>query len=214
MLSYRVLHDGPLLRVTDVRCRCGREGAGPEEHSAEFSVAIARSGVFVRHIGRDTVVGDGNVASVFRPGVAYRVSHPCEGGDDCTSIRPSPEVLRELLGAIEPRDQERGPGFDVGPCPGRAFVIQGALVRELRARWPDPLATEELGVRLLGILLGAAYEGARAGRRRGPRPQTERVTCPRQSDPVRVRAFGVQGTQEVLDEAEASHDRRGGSEAS
>jgi hypothetical protein len=59
-----------------VRCRSPRCGCTAEEHSSRHSIAFIRSGVFVKHIGREQVVADSSRVVFFSPKQPYRVSHP------------------------------------------------------------------------------------------------------------------------------------------
>jgi AraC-like DNA-binding protein len=59
---------------------------------------LPRRGVFAVHRRGDPVVADGNSALVLGADDEYRVSHPGDGGDECTVLAVAPELLEEALG--------------------------------------------------------------------------------------------------------------------
>lgn len=96
-LHWTSLHDGPLVRVGDVRCGNRDTHRGGEESSSRHSIAFPRRGVFVKHVrGRD-VVADANHALLFQRGELYRVSHPLGGGDESTVLHFREDVLVEAF---------------------------------------------------------------------------------------------------------------------
>jgi AraC-like DNA-binding protein len=106
--------------------------------------------VFVKHVRGERITADANTAIFFRPGHEYRVSHPCEGGDECTTIAPGAEVLREAVtrarGAGEVPDQPSAP---LSPA---AFLLQARLFAGVR-RAAGEFEIDELAFDLLDELL-------------------------------------------------------------
>jgi AraC-like DNA-binding protein len=97
-LLRRTAHRSKTVAVHLVHCRPQDRGCGPEECAAADTVAFPLRGVFLKHHSRrERVVADPCHALYFRAGEPYRVSHPAGCGDDCLSIEPSPEALREVL---------------------------------------------------------------------------------------------------------------------
>ena len=94
-LESQTLYSSPLVRVSDVRCN---EGCGPgqhEEHCPVATIALVRSGTFVRRDRLGRHVADATQVVFFDPSEPYMVDHPIPGGDRCTSLMFAPEVLRE-----------------------------------------------------------------------------------------------------------------------
>lgn len=167
-LSSRVLHAGPYAVVGDVRCSCARCGRTGEETTRRHSIALPRKGVFVKHVGRETVTADANTAIFFQAGRGYRVSHPCDGGDDCTTIAPSEELLRDALGAVDRRAAEdplRPFAFTHGRVSPRAFAAQSRLFCSLARGALGELEVDERVFDLLEELLHGVCAQPRGGKR-------------------------------------------------
>jgi AraC family transcriptional regulator len=139
------------VAVSHVRCHAPRSGCGDEEAVPATEVVLPRRGVFVVHRGRERVVADANTALVLRSGEPYRVSHPVDGGDECTVLAPDPETAEEALSGaaghalVPPRMQLAarlltGPAAEApAPRPGTPLSIE-----------PAALASDEAAVALLG----------------------------------------------------------------
>lgn len=160
-ITYRVLHRSPFARVSDVRCRCGRCGRSAEETTAVHSIAIPRRGVFVKHVANQPIAGDANTVLFFHAGEPYRVSHPADAGDDCTSIALAEPLLRDALRALDPRAADapdRPIPWSHGPLDADAFLSLLHLTRELPNIDPDePAAADEAIFSLVSrILTGVA----------------------------------------------------------
>jgi AraC-like DNA-binding protein len=166
-VHYRSLFQASTAEITDVRCRPTGCDCGPEEFIRATSIAIPRTGVFVKHIGRERIVATSNHALFFNAGEAYRVSHPVPGGDDCTCFAFDTAVLASAVGRFDPAVRERpgaGIGLTHGPlAPRLAFLLQ-SLRRSLRHYHETPLCTEELAIGVLDSVLESAF------RIRGERP--------------------------------------------
>lgn len=85
-MHARTLHRGPTFAVRDVHCGGGPRHAGPEETTDTAQIVLVRSGLFVRCVGRETVVADPTRAIFYRRGEVYRTAHPTGAGDRCTTI--------------------------------------------------------------------------------------------------------------------------------
>jgi AraC family transcriptional regulator len=160
------LFDGPLVSVTDVRCRAPVAPCGEEEYASAHQLIFTRAGVFVKHAGaggRREVVAEPSRALFFNAGDRYRVSHPVPGGDECMELAFAPAAAAEVAAAFQPAASDR---------PDRPFDRTHALVppavlldyhrlrRALRraavggARVSE-LAAEEESLALLGAMLAA-----------------------------------------------------------
>ena len=94
-LESQTLYASPLVRIADVQCT---EGCGPgrhEEHCPVASIALVRSGTFVRRDRLGRHVADATQVVFFDPAETYMVDHPLPDGDRCTALVFAPEVLRE-----------------------------------------------------------------------------------------------------------------------
>ena len=62
---------------------------------------MVRRGAFSRHIGRDASFVDLSIATFWHPEDEYRITHPVPGGDECTVLRFSSDLLRAALDALQ-----------------------------------------------------------------------------------------------------------------
>ena len=116
------LFDGPLVSVTDVRCRAPVAPCGAEEYASTHQLIFTRAGVFVTHSAarrRREVVAEPSRALFFNAGDRYRVSHPAPGGDECTDLAFAPAAAAEVAAALHPAAADR---------PDRPFDRTHALV--------------------------------------------------------------------------------------
>lgn len=154
-VEFEVLHTARGVRIGSWRCHSPSSEPIGEEHTKFFEVVIPRSGAFVKHLGRRRIFADPNHVIFFNPGETYRVSHPVSGGDQCTVFLLEDEALWELL------------AWDGRPIGGRlSLPVCAALIDSLsysshrrvldlldQGPKPDPLALEEMIIRLLSRLL-------------------------------------------------------------
>jgi AraC-like DNA-binding protein len=165
----RVRYRGPLVSVTDVRCRPSTSRSGGEERAAAHELVFPRAGVFVKHVGRRRAVADPNHVLFFNAGEPYRVSHPVPGGDDCTCFVFSEETLLEVLGRYEPavRDRPERP-FALTHCPlePRTVIRQQRLRRRLGDPSACELEIEESALELLQEVAGGVHRSRGVASRR------------------------------------------------
>jgi AraC-like DNA-binding protein len=168
-LTRETVHSSSALRIDLVRCRPHDDACGQIEYSPRHSVAFPLRGVFVRHYGRhESVVADSCQAQVFDPRVPYRVSHPIAGGDDCLSIEPSAELLRQIPLPARP-----------APLRTRAIAAPQLLIRRIRCGLAGPLEAEETALDLLcevAALPSLAAEPASQNRRHAEMVEATRLT--------------------------------------
>lgn len=93
--DYRTLYSSPLVTVGDVVCTEGCGNGRHEEHCSVASIALVRSGTFVRRDRLGKHVADATQVVFFDPAEPYMVDHPLPGGDRCTCIAFGLETLRE-----------------------------------------------------------------------------------------------------------------------
>jgi len=164
------IYRSDIVTISDVRCRPRRPECGPEEYSSTDSIAFARSGLFVKHVGRKEAVVDPNHVLFFGRDEVYRVSHPVPGGDDCTSFSYAPDVLRDAIGRFDPGVRDHHGGLiSVSTCPSgpRSALLQHGLRRAARRSAPS-IELDELAIDLLADVAKDAY------RFQGVRPVKQR----------------------------------------
>ncbi|MGE0480996.1 MAG: helix-turn-helix transcriptional regulator [Phycisphaerae bacterium] len=169
-LTHAPLYRGPALALADVCCAAPRSPAAPEEFSRACTLAFPRRGVFVKHVGPTTLVADSNVVVFFNRDEPYRVSHPVDGGDDCTVLRLREALLRDVLAALDPGAADRSDlrfGYTHAPAEPRWLLRIEALRRHLAQPSRDVLAAEEVAGALVAAVVGAAQRvrGVRLPRR-------------------------------------------------
>ncbi|HEY1992017.1 MAG TPA: AraC family transcriptional regulator [Gammaproteobacteria bacterium] len=167
-LEHHTLYSSPLVTVGDVQCT---EGCGPgrhEEHCPVASIALVRSGSFVRRDRLGRHVADATQVVFFDPSEPYMVDHPIPGGDRCTSLAFAPEVLREAQRARRGQPERY---FEKSTLAGSSELH--LLHRELllAASLGDGVMVEETALTLLRLctegegiphLKGAAFQRAAA----------------------------------------------------
>ena len=100
--SDLVLHS-LLVRVFDVTCHAPRSGYGSEEWCSVTQIIVPRRGVFMLNQRGAPIVADPNTALVVGVGDAYQVSHPIDGGDQCTVLVFRPELVEDAFGNLKGR---------------------------------------------------------------------------------------------------------------
>jgi AraC-like DNA-binding protein len=96
-LEHLNLYTSPLVTVDDVVCTEGCGDGRHEEHCPVASIALVRSGTFVRRDRLGRHVADATRVVFFDPTETYMVDHPLPGGDRCTALVFAPKVLREAV---------------------------------------------------------------------------------------------------------------------
>ena len=170
----RALHEGSLFSVHDVECCAPASGCGAEEHATSHHVVFVRSGVFVKHVGKQQLVADASRVLFFNHNEPYRVSHPIDGGDACTMLTCSTATWTELLARHDEAAADRPHApfrLTHASVPSRATVGYQRLRVALRSGNADPLAVEETALGLVDGVLSAAHQrrAAPKSRRRATR---------------------------------------------
>lgn len=180
MAMLNRLYDSPDLLIHDYICRHGSAASGEgefrgrhataapgrEEHSGRHEIVFPRTGLYVKHVGRERVLADPNQILFFNRGEGYRVSHPLEGGDRSTTIWVKDDDLRDLLSAFSPMATEHW--NDTGGRPedttGQTEWGAGGLDRPFaRTHAPCPPRAALLHRRLLALLAGPGRDGIAIG---------------------------------------------------
>ncbi|HEY1773984.1 MAG TPA: helix-turn-helix transcriptional regulator [Gammaproteobacteria bacterium] len=96
-LQSQNLYSSALVTVNDVVCTEGCSDGRHEEYCPVASIALVRSGTFVRRDRLGRHVADATRVVFFDPAETYMVDHPLPGGDRCTALMFAPKVLREAV---------------------------------------------------------------------------------------------------------------------
>ena len=173
-ITRRTLFEGPLFGIGHIVCRPTPDIRHEVDYPALNVLALPIAGLFALHQGpRRHVVATPNHAVFIASDTPYRVTFPGNVGDECLTIRLTPEGLARLAPDAMTRD-----GLDDSivasraVLPPAAILARGLLWRRFIRGEADPLFVEEIGVGLLGSALDAVRDG-----RKTPRtsPHVERV---------------------------------------
>jgi AraC-like DNA-binding protein len=137
VLSRRNVVSGDGVRIMDVACRhpAGR-GQAPEQADAHMIVFVRR-GCFVRSADGVEALLDPTTAYCLSPGQELRYDHPHAGGDDCTALSLSPELVASIWGgdpALPAPALRVGPEADLEHRLLLAAARRGTDQRELTER--------------------------------------------------------------------------------
>jgi AraC-like DNA-binding protein len=177
-LTFRPLHESPLVRVRDYICRACRGGPTPEEQSSSNDIVLLRHGAFSKHFGRRCVTADVNQSIFFSQESTYCVSHPTECGDRGTTFFVAPRVLCDIIRELDPSiddHPERPFPFVTGPCESAVFWRHRELVQRLEGAETNPLEplwADVVALQLIADVLSVAF-ARRGGPRRRLRDSTE-----------------------------------------
>jgi AraC-like DNA-binding protein len=98
MLDWRTAATGAGLSICDVACSHARGRGETLEQAGGHALVLVRRGCFSRVADGVETVLDPTVAYCMNPGEEQRYDHPLDGGDDCTSLSLTPELVDELCG--------------------------------------------------------------------------------------------------------------------
>jgi AraC family transcriptional regulator len=175
-LHNHALYDAPLVSITDIGCRAPKARAGGEEHAAAHELVFTRAGVFVKHVAGREIVAEPAHVLFFNAHEPYRVSHPVQGGDDCTVLAFPAETIVEVIALHHPahRDGRDAPfPHTHGPLAPGALLREQQLRRRLHSGRALALRTEEDALELLHETLRDAC------RARGLHPRRARAATAR-----------------------------------
>jgi AraC-like DNA-binding protein len=173
--AFHTIYASETVSIADVCCRARRDADDPrrEERSAHHEVVFTRGGAFVKHVAGREVLADANYVIFFNGDEPYRVTHPIDGGDECTVFRFAPHVLRDAIAEHDEwvTDRPDAP-FAHTHGPAQPAEVMRQHVCRAVARKGD-LEADELAVELLGSVLDRAYAI------RGQRPRARRASTTR-----------------------------------
>jgi AraC family transcriptional regulator len=148
-LHSQLLFASPVVRIGNVVCCAPRSAPDAPEWVPDTRIVLPRRGVFALHRHREGVVADGTSAVVLGAGEEYRVSHPADGGDECTVLVVPPELHEEAFGHLGGRHGTVRPSTQlqarelISVAPGleadeRALLLLDAVATDLGAAAPPP----------------------------------------------------------------------------
>jgi AraC family transcriptional regulator len=146
MSQVEALFQSPLVQVRNLCCTTGRSGESGLRGETLAHLCIVRRGCFHYHLGSRTYFADPGRALIHDNDAEYRTSHPCEGGDDCTAIVLTPELMEQAFG---PRRRHELIDFEVTPA---AQVSHARAYALLRQHEPERLAGEEAVIGLVNAI--------------------------------------------------------------
>jgi AraC family transcriptional regulator len=157
----RVVFESGDVCVGEFRCPTDHphfRNSGPCSH---YCVVFPRTAVIIRQ-GNARIVADPNVATLYNRAQEYEREPLSPRGDLCEWYGVSPALLRDVLGARDPRaaDDERRPiRFTHATVDARVYLAQRHLFRRVTDGTADTLCVEETIVGLLDAVLASAYGG-------------------------------------------------------
>lgn len=103
MRQWLVLASRSLLRrdgleIADIKCQHPRGRGEHGEHTGAHAIVFVRRGCFVRSVEGVETTLDPTLAYCIAPEVEQRYDHPHDGGDDCTALFLSSDVVESLRG--------------------------------------------------------------------------------------------------------------------
>lgn len=135
MLTRQLLLDTDEIKVVDVTCSPEGSSWSPPEASSAHSIVFVRQGCFRRRaVGAESVI-DAAVVYFERPGDEQEIAHPVAGGDACTAVWFSDELLASMSGgapALPAAPAFTGPDIDlahrllVSHCRGESDPFEGS----------------------------------------------------------------------------------------
>jgi AraC family transcriptional regulator len=149
----------------DVSCRAARSPYGRPEAGRVAQLILPRRGVFVVQLRGERVVVDPTTAIVIAGGEEYSVSHPTDGGDDCTVLILPPELREEAVGTADGA---------VARLEARQHLAIRSVTQALR-RAEEDLEGEDATALLVDVVAPAFAERSEVELRPGQRARVESV---------------------------------------
>lgn len=98
LLAKKPLAEGGDFVLETVECRCGTTGWSPPESVGRYGIVFVRRGCFHRRLNGTDFFVDPTVVYFERPDDEQQISHPAGGGDSCTALYLSEEMLAAICG--------------------------------------------------------------------------------------------------------------------
>jgi AraC family transcriptional regulator len=172
IIVRRSLLESDLLSIGDVVARPTSPDCGEMQYINHHALVLPLAGVFATHFGpRHCILTTFSDAILLPANTAHCYSFPGAIGDHCLVLRWSMEAFGNLVPEAVEHD-----GFAVSRYRSHA-ILSAESVRDRELLWrqvrygqADPLAAEELSVRLLTRALSAARRTSASNRHRRRRP--------------------------------------------
>jgi len=149
VLSFDDILQRDGIAISDVVCRHEHGPGECSEYGGPPAIVFVRRGCFVRRADGDQELLDPTLACTMIPGQELRYDHPHPGGDDCTYVTMTPELVAALWGGA--------PRLPAGtlPTPG-AVDLEHRLLLAAARRGDDPDGVVERAITLSARVLEAA----------------------------------------------------------
>src|ERR1043166_5348115 len=98
LLAKKPLAEGADFVLETVECRCGTTGWSPPEAVARYGIVFVRRGCFHRRLTGTGFFVAPTVVYFERPDDEQQIAHPAGGGDSCTALYLSEEMLSAIWG--------------------------------------------------------------------------------------------------------------------
>ena len=155
-----------LVRVYDVACHAPQSDYASEEWCSVAQIIVPRRGVFILNHQGAAIVADPNTALVFGMGDTYQISHPVEGGDQCTVLVFRPELLEDALGSVKTR---------YGTIQAATQLSMHILTHGMATGVIDQLEAEESAILILNALATDFRSAPSLSWQQVSEPQKQRV---------------------------------------
>ena len=184
----RILFHSPIVTIGRFECPTSRPDFSDTGPTGAYMAVFPRTAVAIEHPGREPVLADPSVATLYNRAQTYRRRPISPEGDRCEWIALSEDGVRDMLRAIDPQaaDAPRPIRFTHAPCPARLCLLQRVLVRALHSAGPEPLEIEETAMLVFASAVRAAYEARGCRVRRGEQHEETRRAHRAAIDSVRA----------------------------
>ena len=186
-MQRRPLFESELLQAVHVRARAASAAPGDVERQPANVVVFPLAGVFAKHDGpRRHSLATPEHATLIACHTPYRISLPGAVGDQCLTLRFSPDALARVAPQVM-----HGECFDMTRfrpqvlLPARLALARSVLWRCCSSGTGDALRIEELGVGVLVSTLALARQRAHARESAIQRRRIARVVEAVSLDPTR-----------------------------
>jgi AraC-like DNA-binding protein len=98
LLAKKPLAEGGDFVLETVECRCGTTGWSPPEAVGRYGIVFVRRGCFHRRLNGTDFFVDPTVVYFERPDDEQQIAHPAGGGDSCTALYLSEQLLAAIWG--------------------------------------------------------------------------------------------------------------------
>jgi AraC-like DNA-binding protein len=138
-----------LVKIANVDCRPYDLCCTAEFSFCDHRIAFVRRGYFRRHGAGEPLIADCNTAVFFSAHDGFRTSHPTLGGDECTFLSLSEDVLAEAIESNGERfDPARPFARTYAPIDAAALAESRLLFAAIAKGGASELEIEERSLRL------------------------------------------------------------------